>query len=79
MESFFSAQKSAIEIFVFQENDRSKRFDYLLQQTEIFAHFMTNNAKDKGASPAKKPGRPPKIKDGNKSGGAPSASGEAGE
>lgn len=40
---------------------------------------MTNNAKDKGASPAKKPGRPPKIKDGNKSGGAPSATGEAGE
>lgn len=79
MESFLSAQKSTIEIFVFQENDRSKRFDYLLQQTEIFAHFMTNNAKDKGASPAKKPGRPPKIKDGNKSGGAPSASGEAGE
>lgn len=40
---------------------------------------MTNNAKDKGASPVKKPGRPPKIKDGNKLGGATSASGEPGE
>ena len=39
------------------ETDRSKRFDFLLKQTEIFSHFM--NAKDK--SPLKvKPGRPRK-------------------
>lgn len=42
------------------ETDRSKRFDFLLKQTEIFSHFMTNNTKDK--SPLKiKPGRPKKI------------------
>ena len=41
------------------ETDRSKRFDYLLKQTEIFSHFMTNNQKDK--SPLKvKAGRPRK-------------------
>lgn len=44
------------------ENDRSKRFDYLLKQTEIFSHFMSNNAKDKSASPVKKAGRPRKDK-----------------
>ncbi|KAK0167266.1 hypothetical protein PV327_004688 [Microctonus hyperodae] len=53
------------------ETDRSKRFDYLLQQTEIFSHFMTNNQKDKGGSPLKvKPGRPrkqPSILDNSKS------------
>lgn len=41
------------------ETDRSKRFEYLLKQTEIFSHFMTNNAKDK--NPLKvRPGRPKK-------------------
>lgn len=42
------------------ETDRSKRFDYLLQQTEIFAHFMSSIAAGKVAgSPFKlKPGRP---------------------
>lgn len=42
------------------EIDRSKRFDYLLQQTEIFAHFMSSIATGKAAgSPFKlKPGRP---------------------
>uniref|UniRef100_T1JJZ1 Chromatin-remodeling complex ATPase chain Iswi n=1 Tax=Strigamia maritima TaxID=126957 RepID=T1JJZ1_STRMM len=40
------------------EIDRSKRFDYLLQQTEIFAHFMSGNT-GAAASPTKlKPGRP---------------------
>lgn len=29
------------------ETDRSKRFEYLLKQTEIFSHFMTNNQRDK--------------------------------
>ena len=43
------------------ETDRSKRFDFLLKQTEIFSHFMTNQAKDK-TSPLKiKPGRPRKA------------------
>lgn len=42
-----------------QESDRSNRFDYLLQQTEIFSHFMTSGANLKGGSPVKmKPGRP---------------------
>lgn len=41
------------------ESDRSRRFDYLLQQTEIFSHFMTSGANLKGGSPVKvKPGRP---------------------
>lgn len=41
------------------ETDRSRRFDYLLQQTEIFSHFMTSGASGKDGSPVKlKPGRP---------------------
>ncbi|GAB6033284.1 SWI/SNF- matrix-associated actin-dependent regulator of chromatin sub A member 5 [Chamberlinius hualienensis] len=42
------------------ETDRSKRFDYLLEQTEIFAHFMnTSNAAKGAGSPIKiRPGRP---------------------
>lgn len=47
-------------MFIGKENDRSKRFDYLLKQTEIFSHFMTNTNKDKSASPVKKAGRPRK-------------------
>lgn len=44
------------------EIDRSKRFDFLLKQTEIFSHFMTNAPK--ATSPPKaKAGRPKKIKD----------------
>jgi hypothetical protein len=51
------------ECFYLQETDRSKRFDYLLQQTEIFTHFMSGNQRDKAPnSPLKlKPGRPRKI------------------
>ncbi|XP_021935559.1 chromatin-remodeling complex ATPase chain Iswi isoform X2 [Zootermopsis nevadensis] len=47
------------------ETDRSKRFDYLLKQTEIFTHFMSNNQRDKPpTSPLKvKPGRPRKNPD----------------
>lgn len=48
------------------ETDRSKRFDYLLKQTEIFTHFMTNSSPKnthKG-----KAGRPKKIKDSNAAG-----------
>ncbi|XP_063223834.1 chromatin-remodeling complex ATPase chain Iswi isoform X2 [Bacillus rossius redtenbacheri] len=47
------------------ETDRSKRFDYLLKQTEIFTHFMSNNQRDKqAASPLKvRPGRPRKNPD----------------
>lgn len=44
------------------EVDRSRRFDYLLKQTEIFTHFMTNSAK----SPTKPKGRPKKNKDKDK-------------
>lgn len=51
--------------------DRSKRFDYLLKQTEIFTHFMSNNQGGKTpTSPLKvRPGRPrkeqPKIDPGD--------------
>ncbi|XP_069692147.1 chromatin-remodeling complex ATPase chain Iswi isoform X2 [Periplaneta americana] len=47
------------------ETDRSKRFDYLLKQTEIFTHFMSNNQRDKPpTSPLKvRPGRPRKHPD----------------
>ncbi|XP_068081641.1 chromatin-remodeling complex ATPase chain Iswi isoform X1 [Anabrus simplex] len=42
--------------------DRTKRFEYLLKQTEIFTHFMSNNQRDKTpSSPLKvRPGRPRK-------------------
>ncbi|XP_067142954.1 SWI/SNF-related matrix-associated actin-dependent regulator of chromatin subfamily A member 5 [Centruroides vittatus] len=42
------------------EMDRGRRFDFLLQQTEIFSHFMTSGTSgNNGDSPLKlKPGRP---------------------
>lgn len=43
------------------ETDRSKRFDYLLKQTEIFSHFMTNQQSKTPAKP--KTGRPKKVKE----------------
>lgn len=42
------------------ETDRSKRFEFLLKQTEIFAHFMT-------AAPAKSAASPPAKASGSKS------------
>ncbi|XP_025201140.1 chromatin-remodeling complex ATPase chain Iswi [Melanaphis sacchari] len=42
------------------ETDRGKRFDYLLKQTEIFAHFMTANQKKDGSSSANATGNTPK-------------------
>lgn len=42
------------------ETDRGKRFDYLLKQTEIFAHFMTANQKKDGSSTASATGNTPK-------------------
>lgn len=53
------------------ENDRSKRFEYLLRQTEIFSHFMTNTSGSKTpTSPLKmKPGRPKKKTSTNEGGG----------
>lgn len=44
------------------EMDRSKRFDYLLKQTEIFTHFMTNTG-PKSPTKVKPVGRPKKSKD----------------
>lgn len=44
------------------ETDRSKRFDYLLKQTEIFTHFMSNTGPKSGVVKSKA-GRPKKIKD----------------
>ncbi|CAB3379300.1 Hypothetical predicted protein [Cloeon dipterum] len=46
------------------EADRGKRFEFLLQQTEIFSHFMSGNVKNEKnpSSPLKvKPGRPKKV------------------
>lgn len=43
------------------ETDRSKRFDYLLKQTEIFSHFMTNQSTKAASKP--KTGRPKKVKE----------------
>ncbi|CAL4152713.1 unnamed protein product, partial [Meganyctiphanes norvegica] len=46
------------------EVDRSKRFDYLLKQTEIFSHFMAGPRDKTPSSPLKcKPGRPNKKSD----------------
>lgn len=42
--------------------DRSKRFDYLLKQTEIFTHFMTNTGTKSPTKP-KSAGRPKKSKE----------------
>jgi SWI/SNF-related matrix-associated actin-dependent regulator of chromatin subfamily A member 5 len=44
--------------------DRSKRFDFLLKQTEIFSHFMTsgNQGSTQTVAPKGKPGRKPKPK-----------------
>uniref|UniRef100_H2YQX0 SWI/SNF related, matrix associated, actin dependent regulator of chromatin, subfamily a, member 5 n=1 Tax=Ciona savignyi TaxID=51511 RepID=H2YQX0_CIOSA len=42
-----------------QEQDHGKRFDFLLKQTEIFAHFMNPTVKTKSpSSPLKMRGRP---------------------
>ncbi|XP_046560346.1 SWI/SNF-related matrix-associated actin-dependent regulator of chromatin subfamily A member 5-like isoform X1 [Haliotis rubra] len=47
------------------QNDRSNRFDFLLQQTELFAHFMSTGTKTGAVAPTSplkmKPGRP-KVK-----------------
>lgn len=51
------------------ETDRSKRFEFLLKQTEIFSHFMTNTPKS-SSPPKPKAGRPKKNKDLDTSGGA---------
>ena len=44
------------------KNDRSKRFEYLLKQTEIFSHFMTNQGLKSSAN-TQKTGRPKKKND----------------
>lgn len=41
-------------------SDRGKRFDYLLQQTEIFSHFVSGAG---AKSPDKPKGRPKRPKD----------------
>lgn len=45
------------------KDDRMKRFEFLLQKTEIFGHFVTNGTKNKEKNaPAKKGGRGAKKK-----------------
>uniref|UniRef100_A0A9J8CRV4 SNF2 related chromatin remodeling ATPase 5 n=1 Tax=Cyprinus carpio carpio TaxID=630221 RepID=A0A9J8CRV4_CYPCA len=47
-----------------QKTDRTNRFDYLLKQTELFAHFIQPAAQKTPTSPLKmKPGRPRIKKD----------------
>ena len=41
-----------------QNDGRSKRFDYLLKQTEVFSHFMGGANKAKSPLKVKQPGRP---------------------
>lgn len=56
------------KLLVLQEADRGNRFEFLLKQTELFAHFMHTGGGNTGSgktptSPLKmKPGRPTKIK-----------------
>lgn len=47
-----------------QQTDRANRFEYLLKQTELFAHFIQPAAQKTPTSPLKmKPGRPRIKKD----------------
>lgn len=47
-----------------QQTDRTNRFEYLLKQTEVFAHFIQPAAQKTPTSPLKmKPGRPRIKKD----------------
>lgn len=47
-------KKFGICIFLLQAADKATRFNYLLQQTEIFAHFMnTTRSKKQPSSPLK--------------------------
>ncbi|XKL63332.1 hypothetical protein PGB90_005696 [Kerria lacca] len=53
--------KKSEEFDVKIKSDRGKRFEYLLKQTEIFSHFMTNQSKTSSSgSPPKQKGRPRK-------------------
>ncbi|XP_063611705.1 chromatin-remodeling complex ATPase chain Iswi-like [Penaeus indicus] len=57
-----SSSKAGGEYENKMEMDRSKRFDYLLKQTEIFSHFMAGSRDKTPSSPLKcKPGRPKKA------------------
>ncbi|XP_003747940.1 chromatin-remodeling complex ATPase chain Iswi [Galendromus occidentalis] len=55
-------KKDNAEFNVRVEKDRSNRFDYLLQQTEIFAHFMQNSQAGNKGGGGKPKGRPRKDK-----------------
>lgn len=60
-----------------QKHDRSKRFEYLLKQTEIFTHFMTTPAKTSTtSSPPKQKGRPRKDQPSSGAGGSSNDPGE---
>ncbi|KAL7981992.1 hypothetical protein Chor_001049 [Crotalus horridus] len=53
-----------IFITLLQQTDRANRFEYLLKQTELFAHFIQPAAQKTPTSPLKmKPGRPRIKKD----------------
>lgn len=51
-------------VLYLQQTDRTNRFEYLLKQTELFAHFIQPAAQKTPTSPLKmKPGRPRIKKD----------------
>lgn len=53
-----------IFLYFLQQTDRANRFEYLLKQTELFAHFIQPAAQKTPTSPLKmKPGRPRIKKD----------------
>lgn len=64
---FLSTDMLSLNQFVFlylQQTDRTNRFEYLLKQTELFAHFIQPAAQKTPTSPLKmKPGRPRIKKD----------------
>ncbi|KAI2804812.1 SWI/SNF- matrix-associated actin-dependent regulator of chromatin sub A member 5 [Blomia tropicalis] len=58
----FTKLISSNDFEVKQQEDRGKRFDFLLKQTEIFSHFMTTGTKMGSETPAvAKRGRKPKV------------------
>ena len=63
--------RNEISAFFLQSEDRSNRFDFLLQQTELFSHFMTTGGQQPGGkvptSPLKMKGGRPRLKKDEKS------------
>lgn len=53
-----------LKLLISQLQDRSKRFKFLLEQTEIFTHFMNSGGNKTPTSPLKMSiGRPRKMRE----------------